>query len=226
MNCPPCLRRLLIPALALLCLFGGVSCSTTEYYFGSARAAGGGFYVNQVRPTMQRARWGFSRVRDRITDPFFGDRYDDSFWNGDQMSGSPSMRISLSEQRVYFFKGGKLAGMSPISSGREGYGTTPGKFRITEKDIDHKSSWYGDYVDEYGDVVMREIDVRKDKRPPGAKFDGANMRYFMRVNGPIGMHEGYLPGYPASHGCIRLPSHMAEAFYHATPLGTPVEIVR
>jgi lipoprotein-anchoring transpeptidase ErfK/SrfK len=40
------------------------------------------------------------------------------------------------------------------------------------------------------------------------------------------MHEGYLPGYAASHGCIRLPSDMAAAFYHATPLGTPVEIVR
>jgi len=51
------------------------------------------------------------------------------------------------------------------------------------------------------------------------------MHYFMRVVGAIGMHEGYLPGYPASHGCIRLPTNMAAAFYHATPHGTPVQIV-
>jgi lipoprotein-anchoring transpeptidase ErfK/SrfK len=169
--------------------------------------------------------WSFGRkvpqMVSRVTRP-----HDDSFWDGDHMTGKPLIRINLTEQRIYYYKGGQLAGISPISSGREGYGTTTGRFRISEKDIDHKSSWYGEYVDEYGDPVMRDIDVRKDRRPPGTKFDGANMRYFMRVNGPIGMHEGYLPGYPASHGCIRLPSHMAEAFYHATPLGTPVEVVR
>ncbi|MDZ4287450.1 MAG: L,D-transpeptidase family protein [Prosthecobacter sp.] len=151
---------------------------------------------------------------------------DDSFWEGDNVPGSPSLRINLSEQRVYFYKGGHLVGMSPISSGREGYGTTAGKFYISEKDLDHKSSWYGEYITPEGDIVMHEVDNRKDACPPGAKFDGANMRYFMRINGPIGMHEGYLPGYAASHGCIRLPSHMAAAFYEATPLGTPVVIVR
>lgn len=141
------------------------------------------------------------------------------------MTGSPSMRISLGEQRVYFYKGGELAGMSPISSGREGFGTTVGKFRVSEKDIDHKSSWYGDYVDANGEVLMHEIDNRKDPLPPGGRFDGANMRFFMRINGPIGMHEGYLPGFAASHGCIRLPTAMAAAFYNAASVGTPVEIV-
>jgi lipoprotein-anchoring transpeptidase ErfK/SrfK len=51
------------------------------------------------------------------------------------------------------------------------------------------------------------------------------MPFFMRFSGAIGMHEGYLPGYPASHGCIRLPKHMAEIFFKAASVGTPVEVV-
>jgi lipoprotein-anchoring transpeptidase ErfK/SrfK len=50
------------------------------------------------------------------------------------------------------------------------------------------------------------------------------MHWFLRVNGAVGMHEGYLPGYADSHGCIRLPAHMAPVFYKNAPLGTPVKI--
>lgn len=149
----------------------------------------------------------------------------DSFWHGDGVSGSPRLVIDLSAQRVRYYKGQTLVGMSPISSGREGHSTVTGTFRVSEKDIDHRSSLYGDYVDAEGNVVMEDVDVRKDARPPGSRFLGAKMNYFMRVAGAIGMHEGYLPGYPASHGCIRLPSDMAAKFYHATPHGTPVQIV-
>ena len=153
-------------------------------------------------------------------------RGDGSFWYADDMAGKPSLRIHLGEQRVYLFKGGQLAGGSPISSGSEGYGTRPGSYRIIEKDIGHKSSIYGDYEDYFGNVVMQNIDNRKDARPPGTRFEGAKMYYFMRIYGAVGMHQGYLPGYPASHGCIRLPKRMAPKFFEACPLGTPVEIVR
>lgn len=124
-----------------------------------------------------------------------------------------------------YFKGGQPVGHSPISSGREGYHTRTGAFRIIEKDIDHRSSLYGSYVDANGNVVEDDVDCRRDPRPPGTRFLGASMRYFMRITGGIGMHEGYLPGFPASHGCIRLPTEMARIFYHETPLGTPVQIV-
>ena len=50
------------------------------------------------------------------------------------------------------------------------------------------------------------------------------MPYFLRVHGGVGMHAGYLPGYPASHGCIRLPKEMALKFFEDAPVGTPVEI--
>lgn len=142
------------------------------------------------------------------------------------MHGSPSIRIVLNEQMVYFYKGGQLAGASPISSGKEGYATKPGRFSIIEKDIDHRSSAYGWYVTRDGTPVQKDVDVRKDPRPPGTVFEGADMRYFMRIVGGIGMHAGYLPGYADSHGCIRLPEDMAAKFYHASPLGTPVTIVR
>ena len=50
------------------------------------------------------------------------------------------------------------------------------------------------------------------------------MPYFLRIEGGIGMHAGYLPGYPASHGCIRLPKKMAVHFFQNAPIGTPVAI--
>jgi lipoprotein-anchoring transpeptidase ErfK/SrfK len=148
-----------------------------------------------------------------------------SYWDGDAASGPPSIRISLSEQRAYFYKGGELVGISVISSGREGFGTTTGSFKITQKDRDHKSNLYGDYVDaQTGEVVKKDIDIKKDKRPPGTVFDGAKMPFFMRIVGGIGMHEGFLPGYAASHGCIRMPGFMAERFFANVEKGTPVTV--
>jgi len=149
---------------------------------------------------------------------------DDTFWADEHPSGSHKVVISLEEQRVGLFKGSQIVGISPISSGKEGNDTRPGVFKVTEKDEDHRSSWYGAFVDELGNAVVEDVDVRKDTPPPGTKFMGASMNWFMRFNGAIGMHQGYLPGYPASHGCIRLPEKMAALFYHATPHGTTVEV--
>ena len=50
------------------------------------------------------------------------------------------------------------------------------------------------------------------------------MPNFMRISAATGMHEGFLPGYPASHGCIRMPALMAEAFFRSVAVGTPVSI--
>ena len=149
---------------------------------------------------------------------------EESFWNGDSMTGSPSVRISLSQQRAYFYKDGQLAGMSRISSGREGRNTVTGSFHIIQKDINHVSSLFGDYVDANGNVIQKDVDTSKDPKPKGARYDGARMPYFMRIVGGTGMHEGYLPGYPASHGCIRMPGFMAEAFFRSVQVGTPVTI--
>lgn len=147
-----------------------------------------------------------------------------SHWDGDGVNGAPSIVIKLSHQRAYFYKAGELVGVSTISTGREGFGTPRGNFKILQKDKDHASSLYGDYVDARGNVIKRDIDRSKDPMPKGAKFDGARMPFFMRIVGGVGMHEGFLPGYPASHGCIRMPRAMAEAFFRNVDKGTPVTI--
>lgn len=227
MNSCSLATRLLLPGLALLCSVFGASCSSPPYYDGSA--AGGGFYVSRVAaPTWGFAKREFTNLRTKGNDLLgrITGHNDGAYWDGDDMHGSPSMKIDLSEQRVYFYKGGQLAGVSPMSSGREGFDTKPGKFAIMQKDLDHKSSVYGWYVAADGTVLNKDVDIRKDPKPPGARFEPADMRYFMRIVGGIGMHQGFLPGYAASHGCIRLPARMAEAFYHASRVGTPVEIVR
>lgn len=205
---------LIRPALIVAAMSLATSCSLPPYDGETFPQAA--FRYGQQQ--LQKAR----ALPGRVAGLF---RRDGSFWYADTMAGKPSIEIRLGEQMVYLYKGGQLAGGSPISSGREGYDTRPGRYRIIEKDIDHKSSIYGDYEDMRGNVVMTNIDNRIDRRPPGTRFEGAKMFYFMRIYGGVGMHQGYLPGYAASHGCIRLPGRMAEKFYRSTPLGTPVRIV-
>ena len=147
-----------------------------------------------------------------------------SYWDGNSATGPARMRISRSDQKAYFYKGEQLVGVSVISTGREGFDTPSGSFKIQQKNKDHVSNKYGDYVGADGTVVMKDIDRTKDKMPPGAHYDGAKMPWFMRINGGVGMHEGFLPGYPASHGCIRMPGFMAEAFFNNIDVGTPVTI--
>jgi lipoprotein-anchoring transpeptidase ErfK/SrfK len=147
-----------------------------------------------------------------------------SYWDGDNIGGKPSVKIVLSEQRAYFYKNNMLVGISQLSTGREGLNTPVGRFSITQKDQNHVSTRYGDYVDGAGHVIMPNVDVEKDKKPPGSHFKGAPMPFFMRIVGGVGMHAGYLPGYPASHGCIRMPEFMAENFFKSVATGTPVTI--
>jgi lipoprotein-anchoring transpeptidase ErfK/SrfK len=149
-----------------------------------------------------------------------------SYWDGDGISGRPSVTIFLNEQRAYFYKGDQLVGVSQVSAGREGHDTPPGTYKIIQKDPNHASSLYGDYADAIGNVVQKDVELGKDPIPPGAHFVGAPMPYFMRITGGVGMHQGYLPGYPASHGCIRMPGKMAQIFYSNVDLGTPVTVMR
>jgi hypothetical protein len=147
-----------------------------------------------------------------------------SYWDGDNVSGKPSITISLREQRAYFYKSGVLVGVSQLSTGQEGLNTPYGRFSVIQKDVNHFSSLFGDYVDSAGNVVVANVDVTKDPKPPGTRFKGTPMPYFMRIVAGTGLHAGYLPGYPASHGCIRMPEFMAENFFKSVSLGTPVTI--
>jgi len=146
------------------------------------------------------------------------------WWHDEGAQGSPRIVVHISEQKAYFFKGKQLIGESTVSTGKPGFGTPPGHYSVVSKDKNHFSSEFGDYVDGDGNIVKPNIDVRKDSRPRGTHFDPARMPYCMHFNGGYAMHEGYVPPFAASHGCIRLPRGMAEKFYNNAPEGTPVVV--
>jgi lipoprotein-anchoring transpeptidase ErfK/SrfK len=144
------------------------------------------------------------------------------WWNAEGVSGSPRIMVHIGEQKAYFYKGSHLVGESTVSTGKPGFSTPPGHYQVLSKSADHVSSIFGDYVDDANNVIRFNIDARKDRRPPGTHFDGARMPYAMFFRGGYAMHQGYVPPYAASHGCIRLPKGMAEPFFNAAPVGTPV----
>jgi hypothetical protein len=106
--------------------------------------------------------------------------------------------VSLADQSLYAYNGKQLVAYSNISSGKPGHETPTGSFTVSEKDPDHHSSLY----------------------------ENASMPFFMRLtDGGVGLHAGFIPGYPASHGCVRLPLGMARELFQHVESGTPVEIV-
>jgi lipoprotein-anchoring transpeptidase ErfK/SrfK len=144
-------------------------------------------------------------------------------WFDDEgVSGSPRIVVNLGEQKAYFYKGKHLVGESTVSTGKPGFSTPPGHYRVVSKHRNHVSTIFGDYVDDAGNVVRSNVDSRKDRRPRGSHFDGARMPYAMFFRGGYAMHQGYVPPFAASHGCIRLPRGMAEPFYNHAHVGTPV----
>jgi len=135
-----------------------------------------------------------------------------------------SIEIDLNNQRAYLLEDGGIIAQSPISSGRPGHLTPTGNFSVIQKDLNHFSTLYGSFVDIHtGRVVMSGADAAMPT-PKGCKFVPAPMKWFMRFDGASGMHAGILPGYAASHGCIRMPAAKAELFYNTVDVGTPVHV--
>ena len=135
--------------------------------------------------------------------------------------------VNLTKQRAYLLHGDQIAVDSPISSGKR-VGMTPmGHFSVLEKDKDHHSSVYGDFKDRSGRTVRAGVSLKIDSAPSGTHYEGASMKWFMRLTSDgVGMHIGILPGYPASHGCIRMSPQGAEMFYAKVKVGTPVVVMR
>lgn len=107
--------------------------------------------------------------------------------------------VSLGTQRAYVYRNGVLIGISTVSTGAPGHETPVGVFTILQKKVDHRSNLYND----------------------------APMPFMQRLTWDgIAMHAGNLPGYPASHGCIRLPLAFAKHLYDVTALGLTVIITR
>jgi hypothetical protein len=105
--------------------------------------------------------------------------------------------VDLSRQNATVYRNGVRIGVSTISSGKDGYNTPTGVFTILEKDKDHFSKTY----------------------------DNAPMPYQQRLTWKgVAMHAGNLPGFPASHGCVRLPMEFAKKLFEVTPMGGTVVI--
>lgn len=104
--------------------------------------------------------------------------------------------VDLPLQQATLWKDGKAELVTPISSGRQGHATPTGHYLVTNKYKNWRSTLYP-----------------------------AQMPNFLRLScGDFGFHTGRLPGYPASHGCIRLPDENAKKLYATVPIGTIVEI--
>ena len=113
-----------------------------------------------------------------------------------QPRGPVSIIVSIKEQLLHVHRKGKRIGVSTVSTGKSGYATPIGVFTILQKKEEHVSSIYG-----------------------------SEMPFMQRLTwSGIALHAGALPGYPASHGCVRMPIKFAELLFGATKLGTPVVI--
>jgi lipoprotein-anchoring transpeptidase ErfK/SrfK len=133
--------------------------------------------------------------------------------------------VSIPKQRAYLMIGEKIVADGPISSGRRGHESPTGHKHVLEKDPNHHSSLYGDFVDSSGRIVRGGVSARSDSAPSGTHFAGAPMKWFLRLTEDgVGMHVGILPGYPASHGCIRQSADGAKLFYDHVKVGTPVDV--
>jgi lipoprotein-anchoring transpeptidase ErfK/SrfK len=132
--------------------------------------------------------------------------------------------VSISHQRVYLMLGDEIGIDSPISSGKAGHETPTGKFTVLYKDLHHSSSVYGAFCDSKRRIVRAGVSSLIDSAPSGTHFIGAPMPYFCCFHEGVGMHVGILPGYPASHGCVRLPAQIAPLIYEKVKVGTPVEV--
>jgi len=131
--------------------------------------------------------------------------------------------INLTAQAAYLLEDGRVALISPIASGKEGWGTPTGSFRVMMKDLNHQSGSFGLVVDSYGRTV--NPNATPGSYVPGCRYTPAPMPYFMEFRRFVGMHAGYLPGYPASHGCVRMPRDLAAEFFARVRIGTPVKVI-
>ena len=138
-----------------------------------------------------------------------------------------SIRISLEMQRGFLMNGEEVAIDYPVSSGIPSRPTPPGTYYILEKVVDKHSNKYGKIYDAAGSVVNGDADSTLDPIPEGGRFQGAPMRYWMRLtNDGVGHHIGPLPRSrrPASHACIRGPSATIPIVYSKVKPGTRVVV--
>lgn len=148
-------------------------------------------------------------------------------WNGTGRAVS-HIEIDVDKQRARFFDGQQEVGWTTVASGIRSFPTPTGRYTVMAKEPDAKSNLYGKIYGKGGNLVKGNAQMGIDPVPPGGRFEGADMPYFLRFTGDgIGMHAGPIPrpGSPASHGCIRMPKALAPILFNHVKVGTQVSIV-
>lgn len=212
------LRHFLLTALAAFCC---IQCSGPSSPNGLQQQPYKALHVNPFEPGNYhhfRAQEGYPR------------NY--AIWKNKKVlsqtnESNSSIRIDLSEQRGYLMNDSQLAMDYPVATGRSDFPTPPGKYMVLEKiESGKRSATYGKIYDAEGECVNADADSRKDLVPPGGKYVGAEMPYWMRISWDgIGMHKGRVPRKPASHGCIRTYYKVVYTVFSKVKVGTPVIIV-
>ena len=119
-------------------------------------------------------------------------------WNDTNTADPVSVVINIGEQRAYVYRGEQLVAATSVSTGKDGKETPSGTFTILQKAVDHRSNIY----------------------------DSAPMPYMQRLTWDgVAIHAGRNPGFPASHGCIRVPTDFAKKLFAVTTVGTQVTVV-
>lgn len=114
-----------------------------------------------------------------------------------QSAGPERVVVSLGDQLAFLYRGDSLVAVATISTGKDEKPTPTGIFSVLDKKTFYRSK----------------------------KYDNAPMPFMQRIDQyGIALHGGYNPGYPASHGCIRLPLQFAKKLFAVTDIGTPVMI--
>jgi len=115
-----------------------------------------------------------------------------------KVSGPLLIVVSLAQQKATVFANDGEVAKTPVSTGVPGHPTPLGIFSVIQKQVYHESNLYS----------------------------AAPMPYMQRITwSGVALHEGVLPGYPASHGCVRMPRDLAAEFFARVRIGTPVKVI-
>ncbi|MEO6848828.1 MAG: L,D-transpeptidase [Chthoniobacterales bacterium] len=204
------LRVLLLVALGM----GLSSCATMENY------------KKQQALTLEQKAAAAKHAEFRTTKNWRSKVYKDAAILAQATPEDTSIIISIKDQRGLLFVHKMVAMDFPIASGRKDHPTPLGEFKIRDKQKTYGSNVYGKIYDATGVVTNSSANAKTDVIPEGGKFEGASMPYWMRLTDDgVGLHTGYVPGHPASHGCVRMPDRITPVVYVHVKIGTPVEIV-
>ena len=154
-------------------------------------------------------------------------RHTRDMWRGGALDAyNPAkshVEILLKEQRGRLYINGTIAMDFPICSGRVGGMETPkGTFRISQKVEDYRSNRYGSFMSKDGQLVVKGNVSSSDVPPEGTVFEGADMPYWMRFNGAIGLHVGNVHRHSDSHGCVRVPEEACAILFEKLAVGSKV----